>query len=60
MFEPEPASQLLKKALNFFRCVEARDAAHDPEIKVLWEVHAETLRRELRRLLDEMDGGVQR
>jgi hypothetical protein len=58
MFEPEPpASHLLKKV---FKCVEARDAAHDPEIKVLWEVHAETLRRELRRLLDEMDGGVRR
>ena len=58
MFEPEPpASHLLEKVL---KCVEARDAAHDPEIKVLWEVHAETLRRELRRLLAEMDGGVRR
>jgi hypothetical protein len=58
MFEPEPpASHLLEKVS---KCVKARDAAHDPEIKVLWEVHAETLRRELRRLLDEMDGGVRR
>ena len=52
---PEPATNRLLKRV--FKCVEARDAAHDPDIKALWEIHAETLRRRLRRMLDEMDRG---
>lgn len=53
---PEPATNLLLKRV--FNCVEARDAAHDPDIKALWEIHAKTLRRKLRRLLNEMDRGA--
>ena len=45
-------SQLLKRV---FKCVKARDAAHDPEIKAIWEIHAASLRRKLRRMLDKMD-----
>ena len=36
-----------------FLCNEARDAAHDPECKVIWESHASSLRRELQRVLDD-------
>jgi|TARA_R110002020_G_scaffold822_1_gene4020 hypothetical protein len=51
---PEPpADRLLKQIFN---CVEAREAACDSQFKSLWEVHAETLRRKLRRLLDELEG----
>lgn len=52
MPEP-PADRLLKQIFN---CVEAREAACDSQFKSLWEVHAETLRRKLRRLLDELEG----
>ena len=52
---PEPPTNLLLKRV--FNCVEARDAAHDPDIKAIWEIHAASLRRKLRRLLDKTDRG---
>ena len=46
-------TRILKRV---FKCIKARDAAHDPEIKAIWEIHASSLRRKLRRLLDEQEG----
>lgn len=40
--------RLLKKV---FKCVQARDAAHDPRIKAIWERNAEFFRAKLRQLL---------
>ena len=48
--EHEPRTSWLRKKV--FRCIEARDAAHDPEFKALWENHAEVLRALLRKELN--------
>jgi len=40
--------RLLQKV---FKCVSARDAAHDPKIKAIWERNAEFFRAKLRQLL---------
>jgi hypothetical protein len=45
--------KLLQKV---FRCVEARDAAHDPRFVALWENHAAALRNKIRALLDKLEG----
>ena len=46
--EPQP-DRLLQKA---FKCTEARDRARDPEVKAIWESHAEVLRARLRKELN--------
>ena len=40
--------RLLQKV---FKCVQARDAAHDPRIKAVWDRNAEFFRAKLRQLL---------
>ena len=47
-YEPR-TNRLLKQR---FKCLEARDTAHDPEFKALWENHAEELRTLLRKELN--------
>ena len=40
--------RLLQKV---FKCVQARDAAHDPRCRAIWERNAEFFRAKLRQLL---------
>ena len=42
--------RLLKKV---FKCVQARDAAHDPRFRAIWERNAEFFRAKLRQLLKD-------
>jgi hypothetical protein len=45
----EPRTNWLLKKV--FRCIEARDAANNPEFKTIWENHAERLRDQLKKEL---------
>ena len=44
------AERLLQKV---FKCVSARDAAHDPRFRAIWERNAEFFRAKLRQLLKD-------
>ena len=45
----EPRTNWLLKKV--FRCIEARDAANNPEFKTIWGIHAERLRDQLKKEL---------
>ena len=50
LYGSEPRTNWLLKKV--FLCNEARDAAHDPEFKAIWDNHAEVLRALLRKELN--------
>jgi hypothetical protein len=47
-YEPK-TNRLLKQR---FKCLQARDTAHDPEFKFVWNNHAEALRIKLKKELN--------
>ncbi len=47
-YEPR-TNRLLKQR---FKCLQARDTAHDPDIKIVWNNHAEALGTKLKKELN--------
>ena len=47
-YEPR-TNRLLKQR---FKCLQARDTAHDPSIKIVWNNHAEALGAKLKKELN--------
>ncbi len=47
-YEPQ-TNRLLKQR---FKCLQARDTAHDPDFKIVWNNHAEALGAKLKKELN--------